>query len=880
MDTAKIETALGKIFHEEGHRIVFWNDPDGEFYSILDALNLEGVKLLRLDEVGAFEAKIRMEREDPEGKYLVYDPNEEPQYDRDWLLDIRLYSRSFRADRASLVLDELGLGRQHLRQHIAARRKFFDNKDRIRKLKALVQSDDSEDDLDRKMMAVVLRADQPELLNIVRTAFHAFVDGGADPGDLSDPPEVWKEVEKYDLDEPFWKMVHAAFGYEDENPSLRNLLIRMLVTDFANSLREDVDVPRGLINLVLSKGDRSNSTVLCLAQWRDSSSKGASYDALSGIVGKILKMEDCLSGMELEDLLDVMTFLDVEKVIMSNLRDRVLGTADTIQADEIRSIAARRQDGHWANAHAAADSDVPRQAVHAVYDALTVAADFFELRNRRIGTLKFDGPKQAYEAYTGGLYRFDQMYRQFCESANIAEAKHWDVLKKLRQQIEAVYDQSFIDPLAMAWGKVVDPARDTGLLKTWRIDGIPNQQRFFERYVKPLLAEGENRRVFVIISDAFRYEAAEELAGVLNGKYRLEATLSTQLGVLPSYTSLGMAALLPHKALEYKPSGEVVVDGQPTASLDQRSAILASVNGVAVKADELMAMKKEDGREFVKGKQVIYVYHNTVDMIGDDQKSEGRTFAAVRQAIDEINVLVSFIIDSLNGNHVLITADHGFLFSESSLNETDKSVLDMKPDQAVKKNKRFMLGHGLPESDLVWHGKTSVTANAGGDMEFWLPRGTQRFYLTGGARFVHGGAMPQEVVVPIITVRHKKDKGTRGKTEVKPVLVQVLGTKHRITTGRHRFELIQMEPISERVRPVTLKVGVYEGSEPVTNIQTVTFESVSDKMDDRKKWVHLTLRNREYNKKTPFRLVLHDAETGVEQAGVEVTIDRAFTDDF
>jgi len=55
-----------------------------------------------------FEAKIRMEREDPERRYLVYAPSEEPDYESDWLLDIRLYSRSFRADRASIILDQLG----------------------------------------------------------------------------------------------------------------------------------------------------------------------------------------------------------------------------------------------------------------------------------------------------------------------------------------------------------------------------------------------------------------------------------------------------------------------------------------------------------------------------------------------------------------------------------------------------------------------------------------------------------------------------------------------------------------------------------------------------------------------------------------------------
>ncbi len=70
---------------------------------------LEGVTTMRLDEVGALEAKIRLERDEPNGKFLLYAPTEEPDYEIDWLLDIRLYSRSFRADRASILLQELGL---------------------------------------------------------------------------------------------------------------------------------------------------------------------------------------------------------------------------------------------------------------------------------------------------------------------------------------------------------------------------------------------------------------------------------------------------------------------------------------------------------------------------------------------------------------------------------------------------------------------------------------------------------------------------------------------------------------------------------------------------------------------------------------------------
>jgi hypothetical protein len=112
------------------------------------------------------------------------------------------------------------------------------------------------------------------------------------------------------------------------------------------------------------------------------------------------------------------------------------------------------------------------------------------------------------------------------------------------------------------------------------------------------------------------------------------------------------------------------------------------------------------------------------------------------------------------------------------------------------------------------------------------------------------------------------------------VTVHVLGSSHKITTGRHRFELIQMEPVSERIKPITLKIAVYQGEEPVTNIESITFESISDKMEERKKWVSLVLQDREYDKKTPYQLVLRDAETAIEQQSVAVIIDRAFTDDF
>jgi hypothetical protein len=179
-DLNQINTALKRLFVDEGQRIVFWNDPEMEFQSTLSQLSLDNVSILRLDEVGQLAAKIRIELEEPTGKLLVYVPSEEPDYEADWLLDVRLYSRSFRADRASILLQQLGLANQHLRLHIAERRKFFDAKDRLQRLKAIIAPNDAATDLDRKMIAVVTRAEQDELFNLVRTIFHGRMEAGAD----------------------------------------------------------------------------------------------------------------------------------------------------------------------------------------------------------------------------------------------------------------------------------------------------------------------------------------------------------------------------------------------------------------------------------------------------------------------------------------------------------------------------------------------------------------------------------------------------------------------------------------------------------------------------------------------------------------------------
>jgi hypothetical protein len=174
----------------------------------------------------------------------------------------------------------------------------------------------------------------------------------------------------------------------------------------------------------------------------------------------------------------------------------------------------------------------------------------------------------------------------------------------------------------------------------------------------------------------------------------------------------------------------------------------------------------------------------------------------------------------------------------------------------------------------------AATRVAEGGMEFWVPRAANRFHFTGGARFVHGGAMPQEVLIPVVTVKQLRGKSA-DDSRTEKVSVQVLGAQHKITTPTHRFEFVQTKAVGERRQPIALRIALYEGGEAVSSVETLTFDSESENFEERKKSVKLELRGgRRFDKATPYRLILRDAETEAEIQSVPLVIDRSFDDDF
>lgn len=868
MSTQKIVDALTALFADQ--TVVFWNDAEGEFASMVGGLILDDVRLVRLDEVPALQVKIDIENE-PEGRWLLYSPASEPEPARDWLLDIRLRAKSFRADSVSILLEELGLFSQTLRGHLKERAKFLRARERVERLKRLVTPRDTAEDLDRKMLAVLARADQPDLFAILFRLFGALVIEGE--VDLNAQSKGWQDIVSNELAQPFWELVRKEMGYDEPEPSLRDLLFRILVTDFCRSVPGEA--PEPLKHFVLPERKLAANAAVFAARWRSDLSHYTSYNVISEAVAKELNLGSVLAGMTAEDLVESMTFEDVERRIVKDLKDRTIAGAGA-NLESVLTLIARRRDGHWASRVLALGNDSTK-ALAASYDALEAAARFFELKSGCNSGFSFANAEVALERYQIELFRMDQLYRRFNHAADAVEPMGWAVLHELRDRIEAVYSGWFVPQLDSAWAKVLEG--EGGLLATWKMPGMANQQDFFKEWVTPLF-EGGAKRVFVVISDAFRYEVAEELVQDINSKSRFKAKLGSQLGVLPSYTSLGMAALLPHETLAYKLNSnlDVIADGQPVATIEQRSAHLRKFGGVAIKAEDLLALGKEKGREFVRERKLVYVYHDRIDLIGDKQGSETKTFEAAADTLTELSQLVGFIINSLNGSTVLVTADHGFIYQESPLEEVDKSTLDEKPQGTLRAKKRYLLGQGIGTSSKAWCGNTALTAGTApeGSLDFWVPKGASRFHFAGGARFVHGSAMPQEIVVPVITVRESESEHAK----TRPVEFSLLGASNKVVTNTQRFEFIQTEPVSERVLPRTVLVGIRDGEKLISDEQKLTFDSDSQLLDERKRSVFMTILSGTYDRNKDYYLTARDAATKVEVVRIPLKVDLAFTNDF
>ena len=191
----------------------------------------------------------------------------------------------------------------------------------------------------------------------------------------------------------------------------------------------------------------------------------------------------------------------------------------------------------------------------------------------------------------------DCRYRKFYTAYD--ELEDTFGLEELRKLVENIYTNEYLGKLLPKW--------NGGLQEQDALTVIPLQRDFFNKYVRP-----NKERTVVIISDGMRFEVGCELFRRMRDNPKCKDSLSIRpmLSILPSYTRLGMEALLPHKTLELTDDFKELVDGKYAVDTLTRQTLLQDYvpESRCVKYSDIKSLKGMKLREIFTSQQVVCYY--------------------------------------------------------------------------------------------------------------------------------------------------------------------------------------------------------------------------------------------------------------------------------
>lgn len=782
-----IQAALNRLFTR--HRIVFWTDAKRELETEFNELwltgNIEKIAIANNE----FGIKHHILREYPRRQFLVYRAGPQPEDTDNWLLDIELAAGAFRADQATLWLLELGLGQEFL--PLAGEHEgFLKSKPRRAALKAILDNDDTANQVRLKMMAVAAATTgtpvESRLDAIVERLLNELA-AGQDEG--------LRLIERSSLDSYLWQWVKRVYGYQAAAPSIGDFAVNLFDNGYRMGLGE--------------AGSLTDDAFVLLKRWKDNVHHRDAFSRLSGSYAPILGIADDVARRDARTLAGSDLFPAIDRQILADLIAAV--TRRTVTAVEVAALVRRRRLGYWFKDFAD------------LYEALEAAALFLDLRDRI--DLSMTSLADGIRRYRETWYELDQHYRHFIHF--LLRSRETTLFRELATLVENHYSNSYLLPLNDAWQVHVDAA------DIWAAAPVLRQDEFYQRVVR------NYDKVAVIVSDALRYEIGEELSRLILAEDRYDAKLEPLLSVLPSFTQLGMAALLPHETLGFSEDGKtVLVDGVSSQGTTNRNAILAGrvpQNGAAVQAKDLLAMDIDESRALIRENAVVYIYHNRIDATGDSRDTEERVFEEVQATVEELIKVIKKLANA-NVNNMLVTADHGFIYQHERLDDSDYAADPVGRGDALAYNRRYVLGRDLrPTSSfrLFKAGQVGLS----GEMDILIPKSINRLRVSGaGSRYVHGGAALQEVVVPLIRINKKR------KTDVGQVEVDILrSATTTITTAQHTVTLYQTHPVTEKLKPRVLRIGIYTAAGVLISDQPARTFDLTDE-DPRRREMPVTLR--------------------------------------
>lgn len=776
----RIAASLRRLFEE--HRIVFWYDTDRDMRAEFDALDLPDVTKLDIAN-NEFGLKYRILRQEPDGRFLLFKDGPEPPMAENWLLDVQLATTVFKADQAAIWVAELGVPLQFI-DTVRAHAGFFAAKPRIDALKKLLHTSDTQTQMRLKMLAVCTGAEGG--LDTVIEALLGDLAAGKDDG--------LRLIDRSALTEFFWTHVGQAYGYKPNEPDFEDFAISLFQSAYARVLGED-----GALNA---------EALLVFRRWKNNRHWTDAFETLSARYQNLLEIPADLKKRDFRTFVSVDHFEEIDREIIRQIVQAL--SAQSVGAPEVMTWVRERRQSHW----------YPKY--EDIYQAIGFATEFQQaLAEAHLGMTSV---AEGVQRYVSTWYRLDQLYRKFIY--HMQKSGQAQLLADLYGSVENRYANSYVLAVNDAWQDQIAQLSD------WKIPGYPSQTDFYREQAAEY--RRKDQKVAVIISDALRFEVAEECLRRIRALDRFDADLKPMISSLPSYTQLGMAALLPHNGLAMAEdgSGDILSGGENTKGLAAREKLLAAGRSgdtaKALKFEDVMNMRVDDGKALFRDNHIIYIYHNRIDAIGDKMQTEELLPEAAEDAIEDLTKLVRKLT-SANFSNILITADHGFLYQHRALDESDFAIADPKGDEILFRNRRFVIGRGLAATDGMKH-FTAANLGLSGDLDVLIPNSINRMRVKGaGSRFVHGGASLQEIVIPVIRV------GKQREADIGQVEVQILVSgRSLISSGQTAVTLYQAQPVSEKMRSREVLAGIYATDGTlISDEYTLVFDFSSDNPRER-----------------------------------------------
>lgn len=830
MNLTEIKKVLVEKFNQElqqgeKRHIIFWYDNNGDFVEEIDGLDLEGVKIWELTEDNNFETKYQLEVVDTENNYLIYSSHPRLPKREDWLLDILLYSDEFSADKLMIDMKELGIEGNSLRYKFKDYKKFFNSKKRHARLKSYGIGDYTAEKLDVAILSALCNLKAPSLENAVKEILMDSLD--------SQENKYLKKFQSFGDEESFWLLVEERYGYIAENKTLEGLMKSFLITNLEHNLQRELPA-----KWTTYLSNKETEAIVFIDHWMNHSQDALKYDELTTIIEDELELNTHLQKWDIKEYLGCDTFKSFDLAIINKLMNNLLNDLD--EFNYYQEVIETRRTKHWYS------------KFKDIYEAIYWAIEIFKYQSKYNRVIKRDSAYDMFNKYQTEYYLIDSAYRKFYLAYDNITDK--DIIIELRDRVENLYKNWYLHQLSIKWSDTIDRK----LANNWQIDGLKQQRDFYNDFIRNTVIKGE--RVFVIISDALRYEAAAEFSKRLNTEVKGATDLYATQGVVPSYTKLGMATLLPNNRLEFNDKGDILVDGISSKGRDNRQKILQSYleESVVTTYEEVSQMKRKELRTLCSGKKLVYIYHNSIDAKGDNSSTELEVFKAVEDTFEELDSLVKTLKNGVSAAHIYITADHGFIYRRDKLEVSDKTEKMNIDAKEIKR--RVIISKEDSNIDGILSIDLSYIFGDDSNLKAIVPRGVNRFKLQGaGQNFVHGGAALQEIVIPVI--KFKNDRSKNSENESAKVEVKLTNISRKVTNNIFYLEFFQTEKVEDKLIPRRLRLYFEDEAETkISNENIIIADSKSDNPQERSFKEKFTLRNLDYQRDKNYYLVLIDEE--------------------